>query len=150
MYSEPQSELIEYGSPDYEACLVLREEVLRKPLGLSFDLPQIRQDDKSYSFLVLKPQNSQELIACCLLGKISDNTLRIRQVAVSENYQRQGFGKLLMKNAEEIAKNQNYKIVTLLAREAAFDFYQKLGYVFTGEEEVTLGILHHWMSKQIK
>lgn len=35
---------IEYGSPEYEAALALRDAVLGKPLGLSFSPEQLKAE----------------------------------------------------------------------------------------------------------
>ena len=57
---------------------------------------------------------------------------QIRGMAVLENNQGKGFGRLLVEHAESALKLQNIDLIWFNARENAVGFYQKLGYEIIG------------------
>jgi N-acetylglutamate synthase-like GNAT family acetyltransferase len=93
---------IDYGSPEYEMMLKLRNDLLRKPLGLSFDPKEL---EKEKDDVLIGAFEDERMLGCCLLTKIDDKTLRLRQMAVSNNLQGKGIGRALMIFAENIARD---------------------------------------------
>ena len=66
------------------------------------------------------------------VGRLQDNgkeQAQIRYMAIKNEYQNQGFGKLLIFDLEKIAKERGVKEIILQSREIAVKFYQKLGYI---------------------
>jgi N-acetylglutamate synthase-like GNAT family acetyltransferase len=135
--------VIDHGSEDYQKMVDLRMEILRKPLGLSFsktDLEKEKQD------ILIGAFEDDELLACCVLTKIGEDTCKLRQMAVRNKIQRTGLGAAMMNYAEQLAKDAGYKKMVMNARKTAKGFYEKLGYEIKGDE-VTLP--HFYMQKNI-
>ena len=124
----------------------LRNEILRKPLGLSFDKEEL---DKEKDDILMGAFEDDKLLGCCLLTRMDVFTVRLRQMAVPNNMQGKGVGRALMIFAENIARDLGYKKLCMHARQTAVGFYQKLGYSVSGEpfEEVT--IPHYIMEKAL-
>ncbi len=135
-----------YGSEDYQQCLSLREQVLRKPLGRVLT-PQELQKDIDDIHLGLKAQ--EEVIACLILTPVSDQAAKMRQVAVSPHLQNRGLGKTLVLEAENFARKQGFREIELQARISAQNFYQKLGYQTEGKSYEAVGIPHIKMKKKL-
>ncbi len=139
-----QLKQIKYQSPEYEQSLILRDKILRKPLGMVFIDEFLTQDKEEY-ILGLFEQN--EIKAVLHLKPLSDTVLKMRQVAVDENLQGKGYGSKLVLFSEEFARTKQYKKFILHARKTAVPFYQKLNYKITSEEFFEIGIPHFEMEK---
>lgn len=131
---------IEFGSPEYEATVALRDAVLRRPLGLEFSPAQLAAESADYHLACFR---DDELAGCLILVPGTAGRIQMRQVAVAGHAQGQGVGRALIVFAEEFARGHGFHEMTLHARETAVPFYHKLGYQRVGErfEEVTLP---HW------
>ncbi len=135
-----------YGSPDYTASLALREAVLRKPLGLDWELDAF--DGEGYSFH-LGAFSDDRLLGCLILKPTSATHLKMRQVAVSPDTQGHGIGTKLVIFAEEFARHSGYRQITAHARDTAIPFYRKLGYAIIGASFLELSIPHYLISKDL-
>ena len=124
----------------------LRDEVLRKPIGLRLTEAEIARD-KNDILLVLK--ENEDVIACCILTEINSDTVQLRQMAVIPNYQQKGLGKELLLFAEKTARENQYSVIRMHARKTALGFYEKSGYTVIGEEFTEVGIPHFEMVKKI-
>ncbi len=135
--SELRFEIIPYGSELYNLTLRLRDEILRRPLGLTL---QIHPSDMEHQSIHIAGFWGNELIACVVLKPLSSTKLKLRQMAVASQYQGKGIGTALIKYAEQLAKNLAYNEIELHARLHVADFYAKLGYLPEGDvfEEVTI------------
>lgn len=141
----------EYGSCDYHAMVDLRNEVLRKPLGLSFSAEQLQKEINDIFIAGFTAIDNKETLAgCCILTPISENTVQLRQMAVSPALQGKGAGREIVVFAEEYARNNGFHVLTMHARKEATGFYQKLGYESCGEEFTEVGIPHYEMRKNLK
>ncbi|RKS00683.1 GNAT family N-acetyltransferase [Flavobacterium sp. 102] len=58
---------------------------------------------------------------------------QIRGMAVLENNQGKGFGRLLVEHSEKILETQNVSLIWFNARENAVGFYEKMGYEIIGK-----------------
>lgn len=134
----------DYTSPFYQDVLELRQEILRKPLGLHFEEDDLLEDKYQYIIIVL---NEQKVIACVLLKVLDSITIKIRQMAVANEFQRKGIGALLMKYAENFCILNRYYHIELHARTMAIPFYEKLGFSIVGNEFIEVGIPHKKMIK---
>lgn len=75
---------------------------------------------------------------------------QIRGMAVLENTQGYGFGKMLMLEAEKYCKAANGAIIWFNARENAVGFYENLGYRISGTSFDIAGIgIHFVMFKEL-
>ncbi len=138
--------IINSADSKYQQVLQLRNEVLRKPLGLSlFD--ENLNDEKNELIFIL--ENDNELIACCMLKKISTTIFKLRQMAVKSNFQGKGNGQKLIAFVEHYANENKIQCIELHARVSALSFYKNLEYQFFGEEFEEVGIPHLKMKKNI-
>lgn len=138
--------IIEFGSPSYQKMVDLRFQILRKPLGLTFDQADL---DKEKDDILIGFFEDDELEGCCILTPDHKTTICLRQMAVVEGLQGKGMGRVIMNFAENLARDKGYKMLHMHARKTAVGFYQKLGYQIVGAvfEEVT--IPHYDMQKTL-
>ncbi|MDZ7820392.1 MAG: GNAT family N-acetyltransferase [Candidatus Marinimicrobia bacterium] len=80
---------------------------------------------------------------------LNDKRIRMRQLAVSENFRNIGIGKALVKRSEAIARDLGFTTITLHARESALDFYDQLGYRRCGDRFVEVNLPHWEMEKSL-
>jgi len=138
---------IDYGSPDYEKMVRLRYDLLRKPLGLSFDPKEL---EKEKDDVLIGAFEDERMLGCCLLTQVDAKTLRLRQMAVSNNLQGKGIGRALMIFAENIARDMGYQILMMHARVTATGFYEKLGYEKKEGQFIEITIPHVIMEKRLR
>ena len=137
---------INYGSPEYEKMLHLRYELLRKPLGLSFDPGELEKEKED---VLIGSLEHGRLLGCCVLTRVDDKTVRLRQMAVPDNLQGKGIGRALMIFAENRARDMGYQTLMMHARIGAIGFYEKLGYKKNDGEFIEVTIPHVVMEKRI-
>ena len=120
--------------------------MLRRPLNL----PRGSEQDglEKYSFHIAA-YNNQKIIGVGRLHAEPDNTVRIRYMAVRDNYQNQGIGSRILKELEQYARTNNQRVCWLYAREEAINFYSKNGYVIKGEYNSKLLNLRHKRMEKI-
>lgn len=138
--------LIDHGSTEYNQMINLRNLLLRKPLGLSFDNDEL---EKEKADILLGCFEDEKMEGCCLLTEVAPKTVRLRQMAVVSGLQGKGVGKVLMQFAENIARDRGYKRIIMHARKTAVGFYEKLGYKTSGDEFEEVTIPHFVMEKDL-
>ena len=138
--------LIDHGSKEYAQMMALRHMLLRKPLGLSFDDIELKDEIND---ILIGCFDDDHLEGCCLLTETEPHVLRLRQMAVVSGLQGKGIGKVLIQFAENIARDRNFKKITMHARKSATGFYEKLGYKITSNEFEEVTIPHYIMEKKL-
>lgn len=138
--------LIDHGTKEYQQMVRLRMDMLRKPLGLNFQQDELEKEKED---VLIGAFEDDRILGCCLLTKVDDKMVRLRQMAVPNNLQGKGIGRALMIFAENIARDMGYKILVMHARKTAAGFYEKLGYSRTGNEFVEVTIPHYVMEKKL-
>lgn len=138
--------IIDYGTPEYEQMLKLRDDILRKPLGLSFSHDEL---EKEKTNLLMAAYEDDSMLGCCMLVEEDPQTVRLRQMAVINDLQGKGIGKALMQFAENLARDRGYKKITMHARKNAVGFYEKMGYRKIGREFQEITIPHYVMEKEL-
>lgn len=139
------SSVIEFGTPQYGELVSLRDLVLRKPLGLEF-IPEDLAEEYNSIHLGCYSDHYQ-LLACLVLKPINHEEIKMRQVAVFPEFQKQGAGTFLVHSSEVIAKYQGYSKMVLSARLPAVRFYDRLDYSIDGDIYQEVGIAHQKMWK---
>jgi len=139
-------ELISFDSAAYRAALQLREQVLRKPLGLVFNENDLVNDIYEYHLAAF---DEEKLVGCVSLRPINPSAIKLRQMAVEPTYQGKGIGRQLLNYAEKITHSQGFKEIELHARYEAKGFYEKLGYQADGKVFIEVTIPHIFMKKTI-
>lgn len=127
--------------------VALRSEVLRKPLGLTYTPEQLAAEHQAIHFVCFAHDRA---IGCLFLTRLSEDTLQLRQMAVADDMQGRGIGRLLVQHAEECARAWRYKEIRLHAREAAIGFYLACGFVEYGERFFEVGLPHRHMRKLLR
>jgi GNAT superfamily N-acetyltransferase len=138
--------LIDYGSPEYQQMVQLRNDVLRKPLGLAFQPYELEREKDD---ILIAAFEEEKMLGCCMLINTDPGTVRLRQMAVLKNLQGKGIGRALMQFAENIARDRGFRRITMHARKSATGFYEKLGYAVNGEEFEEVTLPHVVMEKQL-
>ncbi len=124
-----------FGSSEYLASVALREEILRKPLGLEWQLEDFQGEEASHHL-------------GCFLGD-DPFTIKMRQVAVAADIQRQGAGTALVCFGEQFAHDAGYQSIVAHARVSALPFYKRLGYTIDGPQFIEVSIPHFRISKPL-
>lgn len=138
---------IDHGTKEYQQMVELRYEILRKPLGLSFDPKEL---DREKDDILIAALEEDKMLGCCLLTKVDNQCVRLRQMAVQNNLQGKGIGGTMMNYAENVARDAGYNKIIMHARKTAIGFYEKLGYKVTGHEFVEITIPHFVMEKKLR
>lgn len=138
--------IIDYGTPDYKAMVKLRDDILRKPLGLTFT-PQELEKEKDN--LMMAAYEDDKILGCCMLVEEAPQMVRLRQMAVLNDLQGKGVGKALIQFAENLARDHGYRKITMHARKNAVGFYEKMGYKVQGQEFEEVTIPHVVMEKDL-
>jgi GNAT superfamily N-acetyltransferase len=138
--------IIDHNTNEYEQMVALRFDVLRKPLGLTFNAADLEKE-KNDTLIVYDDDGLIE--GCCILTKVNEQMVQLRQMAVIAGLQGKGIGRAIMIFAENIARDAGFTILMMHARDTAIGFYEKLGYEVYGNmfEEVT--IPHFEMRKKL-
>lgn len=125
----------------------LRNDILRKPLHLSFEKNEL---DREKSDILIGAFEEDKMLGCCLLTRVDNDCVRLRQMAVQNNLQGKGIGASMMNYAENIARDSGYKKMIMHARKTAIGFYEKLGYSLVGKEFTEVSIPHSVMEKRLR
>ena len=138
--------IIDHGSPEYYQMVKLRDEILRKPLGLGFTEDELENEKEN---MLIAAFEEDEILGCCMLVEERPGTLRLRQMAVLNDLQGKGIGRALMNFAENLARDRGYKIMSMHARKNAIGFYEKMGYRVSGNEFIEVTLPHFVMEKKL-
>ena len=138
--------IIEYGSPDYQKMIGLRDNVLRKPLGLIFTPGELEDEREN---ILIGAFEDEDILGCCMLVEENPKVIRLRQMAVLNNLQGKGVGSAILNFAENIARDRGYKVLSMHARKYAIGFYEKMGYKVSGDEFTEVTIPHYLMEKNL-
>lgn len=141
---------VEHASSWYLAALELRDEVLRKPIGLEFPEYQVDLEVEDIHVVgIEKVADKEEIVACLLLHRLSPTEVKMRQVAVRPDRQRRGIGSGLVEACEVVARQHGFRKMVLNARETAVPFYLALDYQVLGDPFEEVGLPHFKMSKAL-
>ena len=138
--------IIDHGTAEYQRMIKLRDEILRKPLGLTFTPDELEKE--KYNLHIAAYEDDQ-MLGCCMLVEEEPQTVRLRQMAVMNDLQGKGIGRALMQFAENLARDRGYKKITMHARKNALGFYEKMGYKKIGKEFHEITIAHYVMEKEL-
>ena len=138
--------ILDHGSNEYRQMVKLRDDILRKPLGLGFT-PQELEKEKDN--MLIGAFEDDDMLGCCMLVEENPETVRLRQMAVLNDLQGKGIGRALMNFAENLARDRGYKTMSMHARKDAVGFYEKMGYKVAGDEFTEITIPHYVMEKKL-
>ena len=138
---------ISYQSDTYQKVLLLRNKILRNPLGLKLTKEDTAQDKDE---IIIAAFDADRIVGCVQLRPIDKHRIKLRQMAVEHQYQRRGMGLKLVKFAEQVAINKQFDTIVLHARKTAVGFYTKMAYQKDSDIFTEVGLPHHRMYKSLK
>jgi predicted GNAT family N-acyltransferase len=121
--------VIPLGSSVYQEAVLLREEILRQPLGLRFSAEEL-ENEKDHIQIVGILNN--EVIATAVLVP-EGNMCKMQRVVVKDSFQNQGIGSQLLRFCEDHARSLGFKAIYCHARDSAVEFYLNNHYTAEGE-----------------
>jgi len=138
--------IIDHGTPEYQQMVKLRDDILRKPLGLTFTPEELEQEKEN---MLIAAFEDERMLGCCMLVEQRPDVVRLRQMAVLNDLQGKGIGRALMNFAENLARDRGYKIISMHARKNVVGFYERMDYKVIGSEFVEITIPHYVMEKKL-
>lgn len=138
--------ILDHGSKEYQQMVRLREDILRKPLGLSLSPEELEKEKDN---MLIGAFEDEDMLGCCMLVEESPDTVRLRQMAVLNDLQGKGIGRALMNFAENLARDRGYRNLMMHARKNVVGFYEKMGYKVQGDEFEEVTIPHFVMVKKL-
>lgn len=138
--------IIDHGSPEYRQMVKLREDILRRPLGLGFTPEELEKEKDN---MLIAAFEDERMLGCCMLVEQRPDVVRLRQMAVLNDLQGKGIGRALMNFAENLARDRGYRIISMHARKNAVGFYERMDYKVVGNEFVEITIPHYLMEKKL-
>ena len=135
-----------FNSDDYRSELELRDKVLRKPLGMNLYAENLEADKNDVHIGAFI---NNRIVGVLILTILNSNELKMRQVAVDEDFRAMKIGTEMVRFAEVYSKEKGFSIMSLNARKTAVAFYEKLGYAKMSREFLEINIPHYKMSKSL-
>ena len=140
---------IAFASADYKDTVLLRDKVMRKPLGLS-----IYNDDLSYEeeAIIIAIKDCDRMIGTGIMVPENNGTATIRFICVDNELQKGGVGSLILAELEKRARGRSLTEIVMDARVSALEFYKKFDYQPYGEEYLmeSAPIPHIKMKKKLQ
>lgn len=137
--------IISHGSPEYKASVALREEILLKPLGLTYTLEALEKEKEQIHVAGFK---RDEIVATIVLAP-KGKECKMKRFAVKPDMQFLGIGSKMIMFFEEYAKAQGFKSIYCNAKDSAIGFYLKHNYVGEGDYFDINTVQHLLMRKVI-
>ena len=138
--------IIRHSSDEYEQMINLRVTQLLLPIGVPASY--INKEDDKLDILIGAFENT-EMIGCCVLTPRENGIVQLRQMIVRDDYRGKKIGAAIVLFAEEVARENNFSILMMHARDPVIDFYTKCGYEIAGEQFFEVAMGHHKMQKQL-
>jgi GNAT superfamily N-acetyltransferase len=122
---------VAFGSDVYGALLAIRDEVLRKPIGMVLRDKDTATDHAEFHLAAF---DQDKAVGCVLLKPLGKDVIQLRQMAILDSHRGRKIGKMLVDFAERFASGNGFSVVETRARRTARGFYEKLGYHSVEEE----------------
>ncbi len=136
---------------EFKAYYALRYRVLREPFGLPKGTEKDDYEPISLHFIAVDDRKPEEIIGAVKMFEKAPGIAQFSHLAVNENHQGQGIGRLLVDTVEEHARQMGYKIIGTSTRLTATGFYEKLGYRVIGVDYLMIGRMQTvWMEKELE
>ncbi len=138
--------IIDHGTPEYQQMVKLRDDILRRPLGLGFSPQELEREKDN---MLIAAFEDEQMLGCCMLVEENPSTVRLRQLAVLNDLQGKGIGRALMNFAENLARDRGYRTLSMHARKNTLVFFEKMGYKVASDEFKEITIPHYVMEKEL-
>lgn len=126
---------------EWDAYFDLRYRILREPLGKERG-SECNEGDATGDHFACFDENT--IIGVARLDRIDSSICQVRFVAIEQQLQGKGLGKIMMDAVEKSAKNQGFQKMILHSRDYALPFYEKLGYQLIGPSYKLFDVLQHF------
>ena len=145
--------MIKISSPktrdEFKAYYELRYKVLREPWGMQRGSEKDDYEPISDHYMAID-EDSGEMVGVVKLFEKEPGLGWFSHLAVKDNWQRKGIGKLLINFIEEKAKEKGYQALGCLSRLNTTAFFEKEGYTVVGLPLHYLGTNQVvWMQKSL-
>ena len=130
------------SSKDFELYYDLRWRILRKPWDQPKGSEKDELEEKSIHVMVCN-----EVRIPIGVGRAhfnSDEEAQIRYMAVEEEWQGKGIGKMILSYLEEKIKEKGTKNIVLNARDIAIKFYERNGYKIVKKAHTLFDVIPHY------
>lgn len=124
----------------------IRNEVFVAEQGFVYEFDEI--DDKAIHF-VLYTSSDIPVATCRVFEGDEVNLFVLGRLAVLKEYRGNGYGKMIVFEAEKHIKNIGGRFLMLHSQCRIKDFYKKIGYTEFGDIEYEEDCPHVWMKKTI-
>ena len=126
---------------EWESYYDLRYRVLREPLNQPRGSERNEMDATGIHFAIF---DEGRIVAIARLDRADDVTGQVRFVAVEQDLQGKGYGRLIMDVCEQASRDRGDQKMMLQARDYAVDFYLRLGYTVIEKSHLLFGVLQHY------
>lgn len=135
---------------EFKAYYALRYRILREKFGLPKGTEKDDYEPLSLHFIAVDDKKEDEILGAVKLFEKAPGIAQFSHLAVDDNHQGRGIGKLLVDTVEEKARQMGYKIIGTSTRLTATGFYEKLGYRVIGVDFLMIGRMQTvWMEKNL-
>ena len=141
-----QFKFIRTKDPEYGKALMIRWEVLFKPLGKPPGAEVLPDEEKSLHYIALEKKT---VVGCVLFCPAEENSGVLHQMAVSEEYQGRGFGRKLLTTFEQALAEKGICEVRLHTPVEKVGFYHRMGYHPSGSSTEKFGTSYQLMTKTL-
>ena len=138
--------IIDHGTPEYQQMVKLRDDILRRPLGLGFSPQELEREKEN---MLIAAFEDEQMLGCCMLVEETPSIVRLRQMAVLNDLQGKGIGRALMNFAENLARDRGFHTISMHARKGTTVFFEKMGYKVASDEFTEITIPHYVMEKEL-
>ncbi len=132
------------GKDHFEDAYFVREQVFMIEQGFSSEIDEI---DETCTHCVIYEDGKP--VACGRFYTEKENQCTIGRIAVLKEYRQQKLGNVVMENIIHEATSMGYRHFVLSSQCQAQGFYEKLGFVASGEEYLDEHCPHIHMEKRI-
>lgn len=135
------------GSYLYRTALRLREDILRRPLGLTVSRDELAADTMRQHFCAV---DCGAVVGTVSLHPVDETTLQLKQMAVTEKSRTSRVGSSLVAHAERWATAAGFRHMIIHSRVGAEGFYLKQGYAQDGDVFFEMTIPHMRVIKRLR
>ena len=134
---------IDLEDPLYQQERLLRNKILLRPIGIP-DFGWEKNDTKSWHFVAL---DELDLVGCVVLVPLDEQNKKAQliQMAVDNEWQGQGLGRLLVDALLEFAKKMKLREIQVHSRSDITSFYTHMKFEIYGDEFEEVGVKHRHM-----
>ena len=133
---------------DFKFYYALRYKVLREPWGHPKGTEKDDYEPISEHFMAVNEKS--EVVGVVKLYEKNEKVGHISHLAVAQEHQHKGIGRLLLETVEQRARARGFHTIGTMARVTATLYFQKYGFRIVGIPTPHLGTIHLvWMEKTL-